>query len=140
MHYCLRILLPDRLTQNVSKYTRFSISTHRLITTLNQGFRDAGNRIENSLFFDTMKVFPRLRQEEVRVRAIRNEINLRYYPDGSIGVSLDETTTQKDLEDLLWVFQCARSPAQVADTIVSPTYPVGSVLADEFFHRYSTNV
>jgi hypothetical protein len=90
------------------------------------------------MFFDTMKVMPHLKQEEVRMRALRNEINLRYYPDGAIGVSLDETTTQQDLQDLLWVFYCTRTPEQVADTIVSPTYPVGSVLADEFFHRYGT--
>ena len=87
-----------------------------------------------------MKVRPQLHPTELQVRAKRSEINLRYYKDGCVGISLDETVTQKDIEDLLWVFNCSRSPEQVADSIVSPTYPVGSVLADEFFHRYDSSL
>ena len=87
-----------------------------------------------------MKVRPQLHPTELQVRAKRSEINLRYYKDGCVGISLDETVTQKDIEDLLWVFNCSRSPEQVADSIVSPTYPVGSVLADEFFHRYGSSL
>ena len=42
---------------------------------------------------------------EVKLRAQEVNINLRYYLDGSVGLSLDETVGQSDLADLLWVFQ-----------------------------------
>ena len=48
-----------------------------------------------------MKVRPQLHPTELQVRAKRSEINLRYYKDGCVGISLDETVTQKDIEDLL---------------------------------------
>jgi hypothetical protein len=44
-----------------------------------------------------LKVSPFLKQSEVKLRAVRKEINLRYYPDGCVGVSLDETVTQGQL-------------------------------------------
>jgi hypothetical protein len=30
----------------------------------------------------------------VKLRAIQKKINLRYFPDGTVGVSLDESVTQ----------------------------------------------
>ena len=46
------------------------------------------------LFFDTLKVNPHLKQSEVKLRALRKEINLRYFPDGCVGLSLDETVSK----------------------------------------------
>ena len=47
------------------------------------------------------------------------KMNLRFYPDddGAVGVSLDETTTRKDVADLLWVFASPKTLAQVADSM-----------------------
>jgi len=62
---------------------------------------------------------------------------LRYFEDGCVGVSLDETITQKDIADLLWVFQSSKTLQQVAESITSPEYPEGSILSDATFQRTS---
>ena len=46
-------------------------------------------------------------------RANEMQINLRKYDDGtSIGISMDETITAKDLDDLLWIFGCVGETAE----------------------------
>ena len=42
--------------------------------------------------------------EAVKKRAAEKKINLRYFEDGAVGVSLDETTKANDLADLIYVF------------------------------------
>jgi glycine dehydrogenase len=88
-------------------------NVHNATLLLAKGLRESGNTIENGLFFDTIKVAPRLSLSEIKVRAVEMEINLRYFADGDVGVSLDETVTQKDIQDLLWVFQCPKTLLQV---------------------------
>ena len=53
------------------------------------------------LFFDTLKVSPgRLPPAQVLERARERRINLRPYDDGDIGISLDETVSERDLRDI----------------------------------------
>lgn len=55
--------------------------------------------------FDTLKVEVAV-AKHIRARAEAQRINLRYYPDGNhIGISLDETVTDQDLMDLIWVME-----------------------------------
>jgi glycine dehydrogenase len=42
--------------------------------------------------------------EDVMARALEREINLRFFEDGSVGISLDETVDAKDVDDLFAVF------------------------------------
>ncbi len=62
-------------------------------------------------FFDTLKIEagPRA-QAELRRAAAAHRFNLRLYPDGAVGVSLDEKTTAAELEALLEVFGSAPQP------------------------------
>ena len=108
---------------------------HNATLLLAKGLRDSGNTIQNEMFFDTIKVAPRLDLSEIKVRASEMEINLRYFDDGDVGISLDETVTQKDIQDLLWVFQCPKTIHQVAESVTSPMYPKGSILSSPTFQR-----
>merc|ERR1719180_458580 len=110
---------------------------HNATLLLAKGLRDSGNTIQNEMFFDTIKVAPRLDLSEIKVRASEMEINLRYFEDGDVGISLDETVTQKDIQDLLWVFQCPKTIHQVAESVTSPMYPKGSILSSPIFQRTS---
>jgi len=110
---------------------------HNATLLLAKGLRDSGNIIENEVFFDTIKVSPRLDMSEIQTRASEQNINLRYFPDGSVGISLDETVTQKDIADLLWIFQCPKTILQVAEGVTSPMYPDGSILSNNEFQRTS---
>ena len=110
---------------------------HNATLLLAKGLRDSGNIIENDLFFDTIKVSPRLDISEIKTRSTEKQINLRYFPDGSVGISLDETVNQNDIADLLWIFQCPKTILQVAESIASPMYPEGSILSSKVFQRTS---
>lgn len=110
---------------------------HNATLLLAKGLKDNGNTIENPMFFDTLKISPRLNMTEVKLRAQEKKINLRYFEDGSVGLSLDETVTQTDISDLLWVFGCNKTITQVAESITSPLYPDGSILTSDTFQRTS---
>ncbi|KAK2724230.1 hypothetical protein QYM36_000927 [Artemia franciscana] len=77
---------------------------HNSTLVLAKGLRDSGNLIMNEVFFDTLKIMPKLGLDEVKNRAELKQINLRYFDNSQIGVSLDETVTEEDVNDLLWVF------------------------------------
>ena len=57
---------------------------HNSALLLAKGLSDAGNKVENGLFFDTIKVNPLIDLHEIRHRAMEMEINLRYFEDGSV--------------------------------------------------------
>lgn len=89
---------------------------HHSTLTLNQGLIDAGHKVLNEIFFDTLHINPTgLTSAEIRKAAEAKEINFRYFEDGTIGVALDETVKPKDLEDLLSIFRC-KTLAQVLET------------------------
>lgn len=81
---------------------------HNSTLSLKAGLENAGHKISNQLFFDTLHVTPSTDQTtaEIRKRAESKKINFRYFDDGTIGVSMDETVKISDLEDLLWIFGC----------------------------------
>ncbi|MBN2485644.1 MAG: aminomethyl-transferring glycine dehydrogenase [Bacteroidales bacterium] len=60
----------------------------------------------NKNFFDTIQIkLPAgITQESVRQLALKKELNLRYFENGNIGISIDETTTIADLNLLVEVF------------------------------------
>uniref|UniRef100_T1J430 Glycine cleavage system P protein n=1 Tax=Strigamia maritima TaxID=126957 RepID=T1J430_STRMM len=88
---------------------------HKATLLLAEGVIQAGHTLENPLFFDTLKINPVTDPSEVKLRAKSKEINFRYYDDGHIGVALDETTDENDLEDLLWIFRCKKSVSEIAE-------------------------
>ncbi len=55
-------------------------------------------------FFDTLKVKV-ANADEVLKRGYKEQINLRYINSEEVQISLDETTTQKDVEKLISLFQ-----------------------------------
>ena len=57
---------------------------HNSALLLAKGLADAGNKVENGLFFDTIKVSPLIDLVEIRHRAMEMEVNLRYFEDGSV--------------------------------------------------------
>lgn len=88
---------------------------HHATLLLAEGMVEAGHTVAHENFFDTLKVNPVTDPSEIKLRAKTKEINLRYYPDGHVGIALDETVTEKDLDDLLWIFRCRKSTAELAE-------------------------
>jgi glycine dehydrogenase len=86
---------------------RIAQRIHRLTVLLHTGLDKLGFTVESAPYFDTLVV--RMAAESataVRQRALEQRINLRQFTpsDPRLGVSLDETTTLADVEQLLQVF------------------------------------
>ena len=95
---------------------------HELTRFLNEKLRSCGYKQSNKYFFDTLKIeLPKVDNawaKRINESALAAEINFRYFEDGSIGISLDETTSIKDVWDIVEIFAGANGIAvKVVDQI-----------------------
>ncbi len=86
---------------------------------LAEGLRQLGLEPGAGPIFDTLKV-PTDAADEIVAAAHERGINLRRYPDGALGVALDETVGAADLTDLLASFaaglgKASPAPEELAD-------------------------
>jgi glycine dehydrogenase len=72
---------------------------HRLTTLLALGLQQNGVQLANDSWFDTLRVTA-VDAGKIHGRAMTREINLRYFDNGDVGLSLDETTNAHDLDTL----------------------------------------
>ncbi|KAI1278744.1 Glycine dehydrogenase (decarboxylating), mitochondrial [Halotydeus destructor] len=87
------------------------------------------DRVVNRMFFDTLKIRVK-NQRRTRGRAESQSINLRYFPDGQhVGFSLDETVTDKDIDDLCWIFDADRKDIQVSSEDIASNSLLSTPLA-----------
>ena len=82
---------------------------HRLTAVLAAGLRRLGLDPGRVPFFDTLRLRVGARAAEVMAAARARRINLRDYGDGTLGLSLDETTLEKDLFALWECFAGGRT-------------------------------
>jgi glycine dehydrogenase len=78
---------------------------HQLAKTLANELSSLGYQQLNQTFFDTLRVATSspAQTEQIKSLAISKEINF-YYTDNYICISLDETTSAKDIADIVEVF------------------------------------
>ena len=82
---------------------RIAEKVHRMTVTLAEGLKRIGYTISSEPYFDTLKVETEHQQQILNAAEAQN-INLRRYADGAVGISLDETTTVAEIVTLLQVF------------------------------------
>jgi glycine dehydrogenase len=90
---------------------------HLLTDVLARGLRRLGYQVGPKTFFDTIRVALGDRPlEELLKSAEAQRMNFRPISEHEVGIALDETTTEKDLADILRVFNGNRAPEfSVAD-------------------------
>ncbi len=88
--------------------TRTALLTQTLAATL----AELGFENKNEFYFDSIKVTGNA--ATIRPVAENAGINFRYFEDGAIGISLDETATQKDVLDIADVFASAKDLSDIA--------------------------
>lgn len=117
---------------------------HDLTRVLAKGLAESGCTLRHDArtsgaFFDTLRV------EVANANAVHNaararRINLRAYADGSVGISLDETTSAKDVTDLLKVFSTDRRVDDLAGEMEpgyhGPLARTTGYLSHPTFHAY----
>ncbi|XP_076684686.1 glycine dehydrogenase (decarboxylating), mitochondrial [Andrena cerasifolii] len=101
---------------------------HDLTVTLARGLEKAGNIVDNEYFFDTIKVLPKTSITAIKEKATAFKINFRYYED-AVGISLDETTTVQDVNDIYEIFS---ADATVEDACQDESCMSRSVNKSEF--------
>jgi glycine dehydrogenase len=117
---------------------------HRLTQILAQGFEKLGYALGSGPVFDTLKVLTTAEQAaQIRQIAEAQRLNFRYFTDGSIGISLDETTTAADLETIWQCFSKDPLPFTGMQLAQGTTvnFPenltrTGNILTDPVFRRY----
>lgn len=80
---------------------------HSLACFLDENIRKLGFIQKNKNFFDTIKI---LIPEGIDIDLIKNlseerKVNLRYFSDRSIGISINETTTYDDINEIIEIFE-----------------------------------
>ncbi len=82
---------------------------HMLTAVLAKGLEHLGYAVGPDCFFDTLRVELRRHSlAEVMAAAREREINLRPLGEEAVGISLNETTSARDVEDLLALFAFGR--------------------------------
>ncbi len=84
---------------------RMALRTHGLAKLLDQSLAQLGINQSNQTYFDTLKIDLSIDQaQKLRNSAEQKRINFRYFEDGPVGVSMDETTTVNDVQQLVNIF------------------------------------
>lgn len=94
---------------------------HGKTMVLSAALQAAGNTVHHSEVFDTLRVTPATSSSAVKSAALEAGINFRYFADGSVGISLDETTSDSDVIDIARVFGATATPDALA-SLPSPAY------------------
>lgn len=77
---------------------------HKLTAMLASGLKRLGYNIGSEFYFDTLRVEVGDRTSSIIEAALARKINLRTLDATTLGISLDETTTQDDLINLFKIF------------------------------------
>ncbi|MDF0675671.1 MAG: aminomethyl-transferring glycine dehydrogenase [Nitrospira sp.] len=124
---------------------RIAERVHGLTLLLAEGLRRLGFDVLPKVFFDTIRVpVPKTQADQIAARANEQRINFRHYEDGSIGVSLDEVSSEEEVQRLLqifvghdqWPFRLSDLAAAIDLSYSSPLVRSSSYLTHEVFHRY----
>jgi glycine dehydrogenase len=84
--------------------TQIAKRVHVLTVIAAQGLAQLGLPVAQASFFDTVTLNTGARTAELHAKAWAAEINLRQIDAGQLGLSIDETTTQADIEALWALF------------------------------------
>ena len=105
---------------------------HHYTAILAAGLQSEGIELENTAFFDTITINTNEQSKAIYHRALAEGMNLRKFPSldattdnapVQLGISLDETTTAKDVEDLLLAITGkALQVSEFSDTIAKDEF------------------
>ncbi|NNC81986.1 MAG: aminomethyl-transferring glycine dehydrogenase [Flavobacteriales bacterium] len=100
-----------------------ALQVHDLTRALSASLSMMGITTRNTRFFDTLRLdlHDLTDCERVRIAAQTASINFRYFEDESVGISLDETTREEDVQDIIELFaEVLVKPAEMMDAGPSP--------------------
>ena len=117
---------------------------HRYAQILAAGLKQLGHETLSACYFDTLVIHVPNRAKRFAAHADEANINLRIIDADHIGISLDETTTRKNLRDVWQVFASATSDlpdinmldANLTECIPDQLWRDDQILQHPVFARY----
>ena len=107
---------------------------HDKTKILANSLKSSGYKIVYEQFFDTIRISLRNNSVNEIVKAAEsNNLNFRYFDNGDVGISLDETTSQGDLNDILSIFN---SELSQSDDFNLSLNRKSTFLNHEVFNKY----
>jgi len=117
--------------------------THQLTAILARGLTQLGVRVEQQHFFDTLTLATGNATERLHEQARAAGINLREVDAERVGISLDETTRQADVEALFALFHNESTQVtfqtladEVTDQLPEALLRQSAILQHPVFNRY----
>lgn len=92
---------------------RIAKNIHKTAGQLSEKLTELGYKQVNKDFFDTLKIIlpQNITRKDVEILAQEKEINFRYHDERTIGISVDETTSINDLNEIIDIFSYANKKA-----------------------------
>ena len=120
---------------------------HAYTGFLAEELKKLGYKQSNANFFDTLKIeLPaNVSVALMKDMALEYFVNLRYFEDGKVGISIDETTQDTDIGTLIYIFSSATGKDYLLDqTIPMQVYfekkfvRTSDFMQQELFQKYHT--
>jgi glycine dehydrogenase len=118
---------------------------HSIATLLAEEVQKLGYTQENKNFFDTIRIdLPRhVKREDIEWLSLDLKMNFRYFENGQVGLSIDETTNLEDINWIVEVFAKAANKPVPHITIIPELKSIDSSFArqskylkQEVFSKY----
>ena len=115
-------------------------SVHSKATALAKGINDLGYDLKSSSFFDTVTIHTESHTQEIFATSQDQLMNLRALDANHISISLDETTTDQEIENITKLFKDLSKREKV---VLSFDLPIDIIRSSEYlthpvFHLYRT--
>ena len=120
---------------------------HSITVFLEKSINRLGYKQVNAQYFDTLRfALPdTISAQQIRTIALSKEVNLRYFKNGDVGMSIDETTDIAAVNVLLSIFAIAAgrdwektSDVPMASSISAEMKRQSTYLIHEVFNKYHT--
>ena len=115
-------------------------SIHSRAIALAKGVNDLGYDLKSSSFFDTVTVHSKSHTQEIFLRAQDQQMNLRMLDESHISISLDEATTDQEIENITKLFRVfsKKEKINLSFDLSANVKRASQYLTHPVFHRYRT--
>ncbi len=109
---------------------------HNLACKLGAGIKAQGINVVNASFFDTLTLATGKQTLDIHIAARAQDINLREIDDQHLGISIDETTTEEDIDALLLLFGSKDITTESLSPIPATLLREDQILTHPVFNTY----
>ncbi|MBK8351561.1 MAG: aminomethyl-transferring glycine dehydrogenase [Saprospirales bacterium] len=100
-----------------------ALNVHQKTVQLANEIQKIGFKNLNNYYFDTLRIQVE-NANTIQEIAEKSEINFRYNNDGTIGISVDETTSAKDLENIVTIFAATKNTNHTTTLLENPALQI----------------